>query len=149
MTKKQAYVAHALAEAHGHSWARYRKDQLEIEDIEASIPCTANCSVPGDHDGCCARAGILAPALDDAGVILHTTGTGRMEWTVGPDAAVEIWIYRPGAVTVAHAVVTSTGEVTIQTGEGCLLRHAEALCLAVAVATAALQAYEPEAVRRY
>ena len=143
MTPAQARRAYPLALARGHEWATWaqrecghalleraerayyaggpRKDldaalrvadahavellaRLTVADLSALVRSSnQNPAVPG----------IAAPALDEAGAVVHTTASGRLSWRIRRDGAVYLTVYRPGPAPVLTATVTPRGVVRV------------------------------------
>ena len=107
LTPAQFQAARALASAFGHLWASVPDGTLAIADIEAYSDSIQNASLPG---------GIYAPYLNENNVVLHVTGSGRLQWEIEPSGNVTLSIFRPAdlsstranmARTMAYAAVSS------------------------------------------
>lgn len=96
LTIPQLAAAHALARAHGHLWAT----TLEAADLPATAEGirAAVGALHGDD------IGIFYPEVNayeyegepTIAFIVHTTGSGRLRWTVNSDGDTEITVSRPG-----------------------------------------------------
>lgn len=119
MEKQAIYAlraAHALARAHGHEWA-VTLEQSDIDRI-AETSSTWEDVVQGITSLTLERSeypyvGILAPSvtLGQWGwSITHTTGTGRVTWTIDPHWGVRIGVHRPdGRIIDATVQITEDG----------------------------------------
>lgn len=89
----QLAACHALATAFNHEWAN-----LPLVDLAGLSPEGIAALVeeryPLSRDDRWMR-GITAPTIDEGGHINHTTGSGRLEWNIGPDGWVKLYISRP------------------------------------------------------
>lgn len=141
LTVQQLAAAHKLARWHGHLWATV----LEV----AELPTTA--------DGI--RAAVRAAHGDDIGIfypdvqayeydgepavvfVTHTTGSGRLRWTVNSDGDTEITVSRPdgdlfnfcvnfGSDTPAFVFINDLAK---ETGIG--QRHVDAAAKAISALT--------------
>lgn len=122
LTTIQFHCAYSLAAAHGHLWAiacqappadceavevveawRAVDEALAAGTIElAAIDRLTAADVAGEGR----IGGIYCPEVDDAGIVMHVTGTGRLTWAVHRDGAVEIEVSRP-----IHAARERGGEI--------------------------------------
>ena len=86
-------VAHVLARLYGHAWG-----QIDLPDPDESGHLTPEAIVArlrsGDPDNPI-EGGVIAPEVDERGVILHTTGTGRLTWEITPEPSVRLTWSRP------------------------------------------------------
>ncbi len=85
LTPAQFAAARALASAHFHLWGGVPEGTYDLDAIRAwSESENAGDSFPG----------IEAPEMDGSNIV-HTTGTGRLTWTVERDGDVTLQIFRP------------------------------------------------------
>jgi hypothetical protein len=123
-TRSQIFRAHQLAQAFGHEWANaIEREQLmkllpegeepALEDVIALIR-----AITRVRRGMPEWAGIEAPSVEvfaGEATIVHSSGSGRYEWTVFPNGETHIRIRRPGYVAI-YAYVDSWGSVTVSKG---------------------------------
>lgn len=108
----QVAVAQALALAHGHTWGNATLPpnvDLTASQIEAVVLAT-------DDPGPCGW-GIVAPSVDDEGLVRHSTGTGRLDWAVCSDGSVDAHVCRPAGpcIRVCAWVDEDAGHVLVTT----------------------------------
>ncbi len=123
----QLSVAYRLASAHGHRWAGPQSELLGDGTTLAEI----DAATLTDSDD---RTGILAPTVDDYDQIVHTTGSGRLSWTItspiwsGTSTAwISVSRAQVGAVLRAHVTVDPKGKVTDSgIDDSCLSEHIRA-----------------------
>lgn len=88
----QLRAAHRLAAKFNHEWALAIYDHVDrpegwtIDEIVEVTRSVRNVYLP---------PGLECPEVGVDGVIHHTTGTGRLEWSIFPDGDVEIVVNRP------------------------------------------------------
>jgi hypothetical protein len=139
MTRNQFDTAYTLARAYGHEWAMV-PDNTWWSNHDGNTGRIREITLANGS----AIPGIQAPRVDDAGNVVHTTGSGRLSWAISPDGATTLLVRRPyhGSVLRANvgdgiAVERLNPDVPIHT------RHVEALRRPLAILcgnTAALEA---------
>jgi len=135
-TPRQWRAAHALARAHGHWWAGEKPPAGSIGECVAALFAAAS---EDDMGG-------VAPVVDRHGCLVHTTATGRLEWSVSPSGAVRLVVTRKGDVECVEVRITDGGAVSVAfVPETARSRH----WATAAAATAAVAGKEgAEVVRR-
>lgn len=108
LTPAAVTAAHRLARAFGHTWG-----QLELSEVLALSPLTPEgidaLSMARLSEGPVGW-GITAPAPDEDGDLVHTTGSGRLSWLIEPSGDTYIRVSRPGELVV-FAVSIRDGQV--------------------------------------
>lgn len=114
LTPVQFLVARALASEYSHHWCGVPDGTYDLQAIFAWSDKNAN-SYPG----------INGPSLDDNGNVVHTTGSGRLEWLVSQVGDVILKMYRPlqanpaydwrnpgeaAAMLIAHVTILNKSE---------------------------------------
>jgi len=135
--------AHALASAHGHEWAC----ALPVEVAEALWALGGAVEIRRVVDAMRhedAIGGIEAPAVNGAGVIHHTTGTGRLRWEVYPDGYTRLTVSRPSGDILCASVDTGDAVEVLWTNGVFFKRHVD---VPAAALRAVLGATEPYPVK--
>jgi hypothetical protein len=147
----QGKRAYQLARAYGHLWAssareivsrkhpatetEYELQNIVLDEIfENGVSIEEIESVSRSFQRPDLPAGIEGPWFDEDGNICHTTGTGRLAWTVYPDGAAMIEMFRPnieGAVLVAWVYTEGGWDVSYARENILYERHIDALAEAL------------------
>lgn len=126
----QIRIAHRLASAHGHEWG-WMSEEVAAAAFKAgaaqahaahnswnALPVVAAARAGAELIGALTDAargdsafcGISAPHVREDGAIIHTTGTGRLEWEVMPDGRCGLTVTRPSG-PVLGVLVTPEGAI--------------------------------------
>lgn len=136
LPRRQAERAHALASAFGHGWAACPPPGADEAIGALMISGDASPKVISDIYAEAARhagwepwrCGIPGPDVNDSGIVVHGTGTGRLVWTVDRGGGVEACIYRPDSKRpVLRLLVGDAGPEASKPGGAYHERHVFAL----------------------
>jgi len=106
LTDGQFVLAHALALAYGHEWATALDSTSALRDPEEIAENTRQVRWEDS------MAGIEAPEMEDPGtgyedeqgMVVHTTGTGRLSWEIFPCGTVQLFVCRPAGKVLGVSV---------------------------------------------
>lgn len=132
-TLRQLQIAQALAENHGHIWAKVQlREGITLGEIvaEADLLTRTAEDMPGG----------VVPQLDEQGHIVHATQTGRLRWSIGPNGSIEIGVYRPSVLERAYRATKNESPADFRPAVD--EAHAQAMAQDP-------EAFKPELVLRY
>lgn len=138
ITEAQFRVSEQLAREYGHEWASYVSPDAWHEGLTSEEILEYVVQSGGDQSAICTMY------MNNFGVHVHTTGSGRLMWEVFKDGAVTFSVYRPEGMIFCGGL-DSDGDLWIGDHQGVLIedsqqylpmvffdRHVESLAFAFA-----------------
>lgn len=92
LTPYQLFAAYALAREFGHEWSL-----LDCGELQGLSPAQIEAKLKATHPDVFQHAfSITAPTIAAyTGDVVHTTGSGRLEWNISKEGHIKFFVHRP------------------------------------------------------